>query len=86
MKKLLALLLAVILTLSVLAGCGKTEPTQTPEPPAQPETPAVPETPAGPETPAVPEIPAEPDAPTDLETPNAEPPAETTTTEEDKQA
>jgi len=61
MKKFLALLLAVILTLSVLAGCGKTEPTQTPEPPAQAETPAVPETPVGPETPAVPEIPAEPE-------------------------
>lgn len=54
MKKLLALVLAIIMTFSMVA-CTKN--TETPTPPA-PETPATPEAPATPETPAAPEEPA----------------------------
>ncbi len=66
MKKALALLLALVLTLSLFAGCGKTETPGPPETPSDsttqtPETPAEPEAPTEPETPAEPEPPAEPE-------------------------
>ena len=70
MKKYLALLLALVMTLSMFA-CGKTETpaapetpdttVQTPEVPETPETPAEPELPAEPETPTEPEVSAEPE-------------------------
>ena len=51
MKKLIALLLALVLTVSLFAGCGKTQTPETPETPdTTVETPEVPETPAEPET------------------------------------
>ncbi len=55
MKKILCLFLALTLTLSLLAGCGRTETPQTPETPAEPEVPAAPEVPTEPEVPAEPE-------------------------------
>jgi len=65
MKKILALLLALTIAVSLFAGCGKTETPQVPETPADatqtPETPAEPEKPEEPETPAEPEKPEEPE-------------------------
>jgi len=60
MKKFLALLLALTLTLSLFTGCAE------PAAPAVPETPDIvqpSETPTEPEVPAVPEVPAEPQVP-----------------------
>ena len=54
MKRSLCLLLAMVLALSLFAGCGKTETPQTPDAPVQPEVP---------ETPAVPDLPSEPEEP-----------------------
>ena len=51
MKKTIALLTALVLTVALFAGCGAAE------------TPAVPETPTAPSTPVAPETPAEPTAP-----------------------
>lgn len=55
MKKFLCALLAVLMVVSMFAGCGN----QTPAEPSAPETPAAPEAPAEPETPAEPEAPAD---------------------------
>lgn len=65
MKRFIALILALILTVGAFAGCGKTETPETPSTPADtttqtPETPAEPEEPAQPETPAEPATPPEP--------------------------
>ncbi len=56
MKKYIALLLALVMALSLFAGCGKTEPPEVPETPDTTQTPETPETPADPEAPTEPEV------------------------------
>ena len=72
MKKIIALLLALIMTLSIFTACGEekkpagNEPsTDVPDEPTNPDTPADPDEPTDPDAPADPDTPANPDEPTD---------------------
>ncbi|MBO6011749.1 MAG: hypothetical protein J6P71_08135, partial [Oscillospiraceae bacterium] len=60
MKKVLALVLAVLFVLGLLAACGNT-----PSTPATPDAPSNPSTPDAPSNPDTPDTPDAPDAPTD---------------------
>lgn len=68
-KKLLALLLAAVMLLGLLAGCGGTKPVSS----APAEEPSAAEPAAEPEAPAEPEPPAEPEAPVQEESALEEP-------------
>jgi iron complex transport system substrate-binding protein len=64
MKKSIALLLAVLMLMAVLSGCGNETPApKADESPAQPEAPAEEEAPVEEETPAEEETPQEPEGP-----------------------
>ena len=63
MKKIFALVLAVVFVLALFAACGNTPTPATPDTPSTPGTPDTPSTPSNPSTPDTPDTPATPDKP-----------------------